>query len=266
MSPLRSRRSARRVRGVLPRAVEGVRAAIRWTTGHPQPFLAAVAAAVILWSLVGFAQRTAAFKVAAVQWPAQPPLTLKEPLVGTNVWQVNLRAVAEELKRQQPSLKAVRVTRQLPNRIRIDAVPRMPVAQLRLDRWYAVDREGFILPAGQAVPEEGLVRLAGIERSSGVKAGQESRDDRVRLGLRVIQLLRTRAPQLGRRLTEVNVADLQGIRFVLDDAMEIRCGSEAELDAHVRRLRETLRTIAKQQLTVQYIDLRFQEPVVAPRS
>ncbi len=264
MSPVRPRKSSRRVRGVVPRLGDGLRAVGVWAVRNPQTFLAAAVAVFVAWTLWGFAQRTAAFQVATVELPSQPALTLKAPLIGTNLWQVDLAAVAAELKRQQPSLKAVRVIRQLPDSIRIEAIPRVPVAQVRLDRWYPVDREGFILPAGQVGPEEGRIRIVGVDRA--VKAGQDSSDERLRLGLRVIRLLQHSWPQLGRRLTEVNVADPQTIRFVLDDDMEVRCGSEADLDTHLRRLRSTLRTIAKQQLPVQYIDMRFQEPVVAPRS
>ena len=68
------------------------------------------------------------------------------------------------------------------------------------------------------------------------------------------------------KITEVNVADAQRIRFLIDNETEVRCGSEGELETHLERLRSTLSAIARQQLAVSYIDVGFPEPVVQPRS
>ena len=71
---------------------------------------------------------------------------------------------------------------------------------------------------------------------------------------------------LSRRLIEINVVDPQQIRFLMEGDTEVRCGTESELDAHLQRLRVALRAIARQSLDAQYIDVRFQEPVVHPRT
>jgi hypothetical protein len=135
------------------------------------------------------------------------------------------------------------------------------VAQVRLDHWHPVDAEEFVLPEGSPEPAETLVRLAGVERS-GLRAGRQSRDERLRLGLRVIATLRRTPTLIARRVTEVNVSDPRQIRFLLDGRTEVRCGSEAELDAHLQRLRAALRAVAKESMEVRYIDVRFQEPVI----
>jgi hypothetical protein len=51
---------------------------------------------------------------------------------------------------------------------------------------------------------------------------------------------------------------------VLDGTTEVRCGSEAELSDQLDRLQDALKTIARNQMTVRYIDVRFREPVVSP--
>jgi hypothetical protein len=123
---------------------------------------------------------------------------------------------------------------------------------VRLERWHPVDREGILLP-GQAAADERLVRLVGVDRAN--------REERLQLGLRILQMLR-RTPWLSRRVTELNVAEPTALRLILDGTIEVRCGSEAELDGHLKRLQATLRTVAKQPMDIQYIDLRFQEPVI----
>jgi len=76
---------------------------------------------------------------------------------------------------------------------------------------------------------------------------------------------RTAGP-LSQRLTAVDVTDLQQLRLTLDGETEVRCGAEAELGVQLERLRATLKIIAKQPMTVRYIDVRFKEPVIRPKT
>jgi hypothetical protein len=130
-----------------------------------------------------------------------------------------------------------------------------------------VDRRGFGLPEGSAEPAERLAQVIGLEQvGHPVRPGKDNADERLQLALRVLDTLRRTHAPLARRLTQVNVADTQGLRFLLDGQTEIRCGSEAELDADFARLRAALNVIARQSFEVGYIDVRFQEPVIGPRA
>ena len=112
-----------------------------------------------------------------------------------------------------------------------------------------------------------LVRLSGVARAgAALSVGKANTDERLLLALRILQKLRRTPALVSRRFTEINVADPQQIRFVLDDELEVRCGSEPELDAHLSRLRASLRAVSHQPFPVGYIDVRFQEPVVGPRT
>ena len=270
------RRHRRRIIGLFPHAGRAVWTAARWVLRHPGPFLAAGGLAAGLWALGRYVQRAELFRIAHVELPAGVSLRVRESLMGDNLLTLDIRALAEEVTRQQPDVKQVRVVRRLPNTLRFEAIPRLPVAQVRLDpatsgggagRWYAVDREGFILPEGSAEPSGGLLRVVGFEGgSSTLRAGRENTDERLRLALRVAVSLRRTAPAIARRLTQLNVSDPRQIRFLLDGATEVRCGSEAELSAHLERLEGALKAIARHPVDVGYIDVRFQEPVIHPRT
>ena len=272
-------RNRRRHPGVIPRITT---ASLAWVLHHPQPLLAAALLATVGWTLCWYVTRCDAFQVERVEFPPGVTLTLKTPVVGTNIWQIDVHQLAEELSRQQPTLKEIRVIRELPSTIRVLALPRVPVAQIRLDaarsvkaaagnapqtgQWYPVDRAGFILPDGTGMPNDRLIRIVGVERSTVLNLERVNTAEPLQLGLRLVQQLR-RAPALvSRRLTEINVADAQQLRFVLDDDTEVRCGSEQELAAQLRRLQHALRMVATHGLSAQYIDVRFQEPVVGPRT
>ncbi len=287
--------------GVIPRLAKGSLFAGRWMLSHPQPLVVIGLVAVVTLGVVAFAHRAQVFRIAHVHLPTEVPLKLNDPLFGTNIWDVDLVQLAEQLKRQQPSLKTVRVVRDLPNSIRIQIVQRVPLAQVRIDlpalqsgaarqasRWYPVDADGFLLPQGSQVPVDGLIRIIGLEQVVGASSiGKEHPHERVDLALRVIESLRRAPVSISRHVTEVNLADPQQIRFLIDlsavpgtylpslgnrhaaqagEEMEVRCGSEVELEAHLVRLKEALKTIQKQQIAVRYIDVRFQEPVVSPRT
>ena len=267
MASSRRQRRRRRVTGLIPGLFRLTWRGLRWLIRHPQTLLVVGAVAALGWTLWGYVQRSSTFRIAHVTFPPESPLQLHDPLLGENLLAVDIQALSEALQRQQPSLKEVRVIRQLPNTLRIEPVERVPTAQVKLDRWYPVDGEGFIVPEGSVSPYERWIRLVGIDRGgSAIRPGRENSDERLQLALRVLKTVRRAPLSVSRRLIEINVADPQQIRFLMEGDIEVRCGTEAELDAHLQRLNTALKAIARQSLDVQYIDVRFHEPVVHPRT
>lgn len=260
------RKRRQRIIGLLPRVARGLWAFGAHAVRHPQPLILGGLLLIALWGLWSYAQQADAFRIRQVLLPPGSSLKVRASLLHTNLLEVDLRRLAEELKQQQPWLQDVRVIRQLPNAIRIEPIPRTPVAQVRVDRWYPVDRDAFILPHAGDQPDGHLVRLVGIERpGTSLRVGKVNPDERLLLALRVLEKLRRTPAAVSRRLAEINVADPQQIRFVLDGETEVRCGSELELDAHLARLQAALKAMVKQPLPVKYIDVRFRDPVIGQR-
>jgi len=254
-------------RGLVPQLVRGLFAGFSWLRHHPQPAAATAVMAGILWIVWAAALRSEAFRVTHVLLPAQSSLKLPEPLLGNNLWALDIQALAQALHRQQPWLKTVRVVRELPSAIRIQAIERIPLAQVKLTHWYPVDRDGFILPASGEEPSPNLIRILGFDRDrGGLKVGALNTDDRLTTALRVVQSLRRTAGPMSRRLTAVDVTDPQQLRLTLDGDTEVRCGAETDLGVQLERLRATLKIIAKQPMAVRYIDVRFKEPVIRPKT
>lgn len=254
-------------RGLVPQLARGLAAVFVWLRHHPQPAAATAVMAGVLWVLWSYAQRSEAFRITQVLLPAQSSLKLPEPLLGNNLWALDIQALARTLHRQQPWLKTVRVVRELPSAIRIQAIERIPLAQVKLSQWYPVDREGFILPGAGEEPSPTLIRILGFDRDrGGLNVGALNTDDRLTTALRVVQSLRRTAGPMSRRLTAVDVTNPQQIRLTLDGDTEVRCGAETDLGVQLERLRATLKIIAKQPMAVRYIDVRFKEPVIAPRT
>ena len=260
-------RKPRQRPGVLPWLIQAVAAFLLDTIRHPQSLILLLLMGLTVWPLWTYAQHADPFRVSQVVLPEDVALILRDPILERNIWTINLRTLAAQLKQQQPWLQDVRVIRQLPSTIRIEAIPRVPVAQVRFERWHPVDRDGVILLEGTAEPVASLVRILGVQRSSPpLKPGQPDTNERLTLALRLLQRFRRTPSLLSRRLIAINVSDPEQLRLVLDGDLEVRCGAEAELDAHLKRLRASLKTVGRHLLDIQTIDVRFQEPVVSPRT
>ena len=258
----------RKLRGIIPALVAACGRVLRWLLVHPQWLLALGLVAGGGWGLCRFVSRSEAFRVREVRVP--PKSLLKVPaasLLGRNIWAVDLEALARDVKAQQPHLKRVRVIRLLPQTIQIETLERTPVAQVLLRGWHPVDRDGYILPASAAVPANQLVIVKGVENPKAPLApGKLNSSERLQRALQLIEQLRASPWLAGHRLTVVDVADPQQVNFVIDQDVEIRCGSQAQLTQDLKRLRTVLQQLAKHGLGVRYIDLRFQDPVIGPRS
>ncbi|MBI4596848.1 MAG: FtsQ-type POTRA domain-containing protein [Candidatus Omnitrophica bacterium] len=255
--------------GLLPRVGRWILAQARAIATHPHSLVCSLLLGLALWGMALALRRADVFRIARVELPERPALSLPQSVIGANLWAVDLQALAAALKAQQPALRTVRVIRQLPNTLRIEAVPRRPVAVVQLGSWYPVDAGGFVLPEPSSLPQESMVRLTGLSQRS-VKPGRESADERLQLALRLLARLKQAPPLVARHLAEIDVADDHEIRFLLrlsaQGDTEVRCGSEQELDQQLRRLQAALNVMTRQVLPARYIDVRFPEPVIAPRT
>lgn len=267
MASFRARKRRQRIAGLLPSLGKMLLTLMRRLLRHPQALLAAGLIAGGTWFLWRHVQETEAFRVVQVRLPMDSSLKVKQSLIGMNIWTVDLQALARELQAQQPWLKEVRVLRVLPNTLRIQAIPRQPVAQVQLHAWYPVDKEGFIIPDGHSAPADRLVRLRGLARAAApLKVGAVSTDERMVVALRVLSTLRHSPALISRGVAEIDVEHPQQITFRLADGTEVRCGSEAELHMQLERLRAALKAIQRRQIEARSIDVRFKEPVVSPQT
>ena len=242
-------------------------AGMRWIFRHPQPVVILVGLAGAGLGVGLFATRSEAFRIAEIESSANSALHIPPSLIGQNLWTVDLESLAEQLHAQRPEVRSVRVIRSLPNRLRVEVVERTPLAQLKLGQWHAVDLEGFIFAQDHAAPLDWLIMIKGAESQKvPLKTGKVNESERLALALRVVARLQE-PPALGRhKAMAVDVSDPQHVVFTIDGETEVRCGSEAELPTALYRLRAALERIDKQSLEARYIDVRFKDPVIGPRT
>ena len=263
-----ARRRLRKQTDLLPWLGRALGRLLQKLFGHPQAWASLVVVVVAVVAVSHAARHSEAFRLERIILPPGSTLQAPAALIGQNLWTIDLERVADQLQSQQPQLKRVRVIRQLPNTLAIEISKRAPIGQVRLasGRWHPVDVEGFVLAEAQAAAWDHLVMVNGTEQGRPVvKAGAANTNERLVEALRLIAWLRRSPALIGHRLTAIEMADPRQVILIVDEDVEIRCGSETQLAQQLRRLRRVWKLLASQPVAVRYIDVRFAEPVVGQR-
>ena len=260
-------KKTRRTTGILPKLWKGIASTFSFIFRHPQPVAAALIVAGVLSGVWYVMKCSSAFTITNIEVPSNISIKVPDNLIGQNLWSVDLQGLAYELKKQQPNLKRLRVIRVLPNTLKVDALERRPISQLQMGKWYAMDADGFILPDGKNTPWDGLVALKGIgSPRSPLKVGKENSSERIEQALRIVEHITSSSYIGAHKLTALDISDPNQLNLTLDDAIQIRCGSEEELTSHLQRLKKVFRIVAAKPVEINYIDVRFKEPVIGPKT
>lgn len=254
--------------GLLPWLAGALGRLLQRLLGQAQVWASLAVVVVVAVAASHRALHSEAFRLERVVLPPGSTLQAPTSLIGQNLWAIDLERVADQLKSQQPQLKRVRVIRQLPNALAIEVSTRLPVGQLRLasGRWCPVDGDGFVLSEAQATSWDHLVIVKGAEQARpAIRAGAPNTNERLVEAVRLIAWLRRSPALIGHRLTAIDVTDLRRVTLVVDEDVEVRCGSEPQLAEQLARLRSVWKMLANQPVDVRYIDVRFPEPVIGPR-
>ena len=256
----------RQLSGATPRMGRRLLEGFTWMFVRAQAVAALIVTAGCIVSLWIVATRSPLFAITTIDVPPNVNIKAPQSLIGQNLWTVDLEVLTVSLKAQQKDLKRIRAIRRPPHTLQIEATTRLPVAQLKLAQWHAVDEEGYILSQGQPEPWDALIVFRGVDAPNArIRVGKANPTDRMVRALRLAASLR-RAPELARhRLQAIDVGDPVSLKLVVDD-IEIRCGSEGQLAMELRRLHDVLRTVAVNSAPVQYIDVRFHDPVMRVES
>ena len=231
MSGVASRNRRRRADGAASRASRG-RTVLRGLG-----FLAAlVSLARIGFQLDGWAARSPHFALRTVKVQGLRRATEKEILrlagvaPGMNLWSLDPAAVAQAMA-AHPWIRAVEVTRSLPDTLQLRVEERAPVALASLGDLYVVDAEGA--PFKRVSPAEtlDLPLLTGISREQAEKdpAGTAAR---LREALAVADVYQHAFDRP--RLSEIQLGE-SAFELITTDGVRVVLGRD-DLDGQLRRL------------------------------
>ncbi|MDD5348083.1 MAG: hypothetical protein PHT59_05665, partial [Candidatus Omnitrophica bacterium] len=199
-------------------------------------------------------------------------------LKGRNLFDLDVRREARQIAGVYPSYQQVRLIKFYPNQLFIDFVKRKAVACIRGQRLLYVDENLVLFRLPEEAPQPAVPEITGITRGlSQAKAGTQCRLSQVTLAMQIISQL-ARAKALGeRRLSRVDVLDPANASFFVfigqpaaggevhgapaARLLQVKIGNES-VSERVKFLATLLAQVENNLYNIEYIDLRFQEPVI----
>lgn len=185
---------------------------------------------------------------------------VKQLYVGRNIFTVDLKQVQALIKSDFPQLKKVEVRRNLPEILEIDVVSRGPVAVIDTSGGIVIDAEGVVLSVGEKSRE--LVRIRGISFFLNMPSkGKKIPDRALSRALVLLDGLRSKMPG---NMKDVEYIDVSGRNNILlgISGVTVKMGTD-DFFRKIDELKEILNDPNMDMRDINYIDLRFKDPVIS---
>lgn len=200
-------------------------------------------------------------------------------LKGRNIFAIDLKKEEYLAMRLYPISKAIKLIKILPNRIFVDFVIRRPIAYVKLYRNFYVDEEGILFEAPLGVELFELPVISGLEaKIFGPKKGQKYDIKELTTALKIIKIIKNNAALKDLTIKKVDAADLVNMSVFLLlpfppvneavdkknaplGALEVKFGQEY-INEKIDILGNLCVQGRKDLGNIQYIDLRFKDPVI----
>ena len=182
-------------------------------------------------------------------------------LKGQSIFSVNLKAVQSRLQSQYPEIDRLRIIRKFPNRIYILAQKREPFAYLTLqNKDILLDKEGVVLSVN-ASPDEKLPTIIGIETNKRTIPGEPLNIHEVKEALKIIAAIEENEYLTPYKVGSVDVGNLSKIDLCFSNALKIII-DRGKIVQKIDKLGILIFQEKLDSKDIDYIDLRFKEPVV----
>lgn len=181
-------------------------------------------------------------------------------LKGRNIFDIDLEKEAERISGSYPIYKKVRLVRVLPDRLFVDFIKRTPLAYIKLDRLFLVDEDGVLLDAPSA-EELPFPVITGLQsKISAASSGRKCKLVELSVALDIIRQACRNKGLKDYLIEKVDVANLSAAALFIG-TLEVKLGQE-NLKEKMNILAGLLSQTKSDQDNIEYIDLRFKEPVI----
>jgi len=199
-------------------------------------------------------------------------------LCGKNIFALSLSAESRRMSRSYPSYQQVRVSKFYPDKVFVDFIKRKPFACVHAAKTWYLDQDlvVFELPAQAAAPCVPV--LTGIEKAiSSADAGSRLENARASQSLVIIRHVKDAKALAGYMLTRVDVTVPNSFMLFFavpektlrppdeppapEASLKVKIGQE-DIRQKLAVLETLLAQVSNRLYTIEYIDLRFKEPVI----
>ncbi|MDD5594806.1 MAG: cell division protein FtsQ/DivIB [Candidatus Omnitrophica bacterium] len=197
-------------------------------------------------------------------------------LKGRNIFDLDLDQASRNLKEFYPTFKSIRLIRVLPDALSVEFFKRQPLGIVKLYRYYCVDDEGVLFDLPQDFDPVQLPVIVGLEtKIFGPKTGRAYNIRELNFALDIIKEINKSHALRGYKLQTINLTHPAETFFILAkstitpitkeaSSFEVKIGTDYLKD-RIDILESLLVQMKEKNTQINYIDLRFKEPVIKYR-
>lgn len=173
--------------------------------------------------------------------------------LGKNIFRVDLGEIRRRLQ-SYPQVKEVVVSRKFPCLVEVKVKERKAIALVRNDgKIYPVDSEGFVIPRGSL--SRSLPLITGLGQGE-MKPGERLEGAKIVMALEILETF----PASGLSISRIELGGRSPV--VRMDGVKVFLAKEADRGKELKELRAILSDLQRRGEKAEYIDLRFNNPVV----
>jgi|GEM_PF-931737 len=195
---------------------------------------------------------------------------LIERIKGKSLFSLDIKSIAKSLLKIHPEYKEIYLYREFPSSVVIEAIKRIPFAQIKDRSYYPIDKEGVIISEGEPQPANDLISLEIGEYRRSLRKGSSIKSKKIEQAFSLIVALEDEGLIKGNNYVErINLSQLEAIYFIfiqkdfetqewsLDQGIKVIVGK-----GDFKRKLKLFKNLINQELkakisSVNYIDLRF---------
>ncbi len=186
-------------------------------------------------------------------------------LRGKNIFQVNLNSVERTLLTKYPEISELKVEKRFPDQIHLVAKKRVRLAQfLFKDSFLVLDDEGVVLDKSDKADKD-LPAIEGLKLANpSINLGARLKGAELKAALKIIRAFRENATLSSYQVLRLEVGQLSKIFLHLDKDVKAIIDDQ-KINYKVKVLGVVLTQGNLDLNEVNYIDLRFKEPIIGKK-
>ena len=187
-----------------------------------------------------------------------------------NIFEVDLKGIAQNLERENSNIQKAIVKRVLPNKLLVEVLRRTPIAQVEIlaengnrDKhfFYSVNNDSYIL-ANWGIKKKRrfpIIEGAGLQMKD-IEVGRCYDKSRIATAVGLLNELANSGFLKKYRVSRVNVSQIRSMSFLINDRLEVKIG-DRQWTKKIESLQGVLQNKNINYKKHNYIDLRFKEIV-----
>ena len=220
----------------------------------------AIGSYLALRSVAGFLQNREYFKIKYVKCNDSAIDVAR--LLGKNIFSLDLKEQARNLRAQYPAYQSIKLTKYLPNCLLLECKKRKAVAVVRLYRFFSVGEDAVLFESDTQGFDQPLPVITGLEtKIFGPKSGIRYNVKELNSALELIRQVNSIAALKNYKINKIDVSKADNLSFYILNNIEIRIGGN-DIARKVKILPSLFTHIGANINKLKYIDLRFKEPVI----